>query len=268
MRHKLIRLRQQLGERPDARRRLILAAAGFGLLVIAIGLAWPRPAALPDFAAIESVAERKQAFFTFLAPIVREANQDIRAERSRLRAIAESAAEGSAPGWFDRRWLKNTSEKYEVPWDADAPLAEIDRLLRRVDTVPLKLALVQAATESGWGRSRFALEANNLFGHWCYEKGCGVVPANRPPGARHEVAAFASVRQSVRRYLWNLNTHSAYEAVRAIRARLRASEQPVTAMALAEGLIRYSERREDYVEEIKTVIRINDALLDQAGAAL
>jgi len=248
--------------------RFIVGASALAILLAVVWLAWPKPAALPDFAAIEPVPERKQAFFGFLAPIVHDANQAILDERARLLDIARDAEEGSSPGWSDRRWLARMSEKYEVSWDPDEPLAQLDALRRRIDIVPLPLALVQAATESGWGRSRFAVEANNLFGHWCYVPGCGLVPANRNAGARHEVAAFDSVDEAVRRYLWNLNTHEAYQPVRDIRAELRQSDQPLTALALADGLTRYSERREAYVEEIKTVIRVNEEFLERAGALL
>jgi len=264
-------VRQTLGQWRFSQSRWSLALVLGAVLLILVGalaLVLTRPAPLPDFAAIEQVGERKQAFFGFLAPKVHEANALIREERARLLGIAKAAEAGMKPGWFDRRWLGRMSEKYVVPWDPEAPLTELDSLKRRIDIVPLSLALVQAATESGWGRSRFAVDGNNLFGHWCYEEGCGLVPSNRPPGARHEVAAFDSVSESVRRYLWNLNTHEAYQPVREIRARLRRTEQPVTAMALAEGLTRYSERREEYVEEIKTVIRVNEDLLEQVGAPL
>lgn len=239
------------------------------LLLAAVSwLVFPRTEPLPDFSSVERVDDRKQAFFGFLAPLVRDANQRIQQERARLLRIAQASEAGDMPGWFDRRWLARVSEKYEVEWDPEAPLAELETLRKRIDIVPVSLALVQAATESGWGRSRFAVEGNNLFGHWCYQPGCGIVPSSRNAGARHEVAAFDSVRESVRRYLWNLNTHSAYQPVREIRARLRRSEQPITAMALADGLTNYSERREEYVEEIKTVIRVNEDLLEQAGAVL
>ena len=251
--------------------RLLIAGLAVLVVVIAVLVVTrfaDRPESLPDFSAIEPIPERKQAFFEFLAPKVQDANRQIREQRERLLEIAAAAEQGDPPGLFDRRWLGRMSRRYEVEWDPDDPLAQIETLRQRVDVVPVSLALVQAATESGWGRSRFASEGNNLFGQWCYERGCGIVPAQRVSGAAHEVAAFDSVRESVRRYLLNLNTHDAYEPVREIRARLRQADRPVSAMALADGLIRYSERREAYVEEIKTVLRVNRPLLERVGATL
>ena len=227
---------------------------------------------LPDFSAIEDVGERKQAFFAFLAPLVETENRRVLEQRERLLGLAERIRAGDRPGWMDRRWLGSLAEEYGVTWAEGLPgderIEAMEVLERRVDAVPVPLALVQAATESGWGRSRFATEGNNLFGHWCYERGCGLVPARRNTGAAHEVAAFESVSESVSRYLHNLNTHAAYAPLRAIRARLRRQDEPLTAMALADGLVRYSERREEYVDEIKTVIRINRPIIARVRETL
>ena len=227
---------------------------------------------LPDFDAVEDISERKQAFFDFLAPIVMAENRRVLGQRERLLDLARALRAGERIGLLDRRWLGRLAAEYDVARDPDAPqerTLEIVALLeRRVDAVPVPLALVQAATESGWGRSRFATEANNLFGHWCYEPGCGLVPERRNAGAGHEVAAFDSVAESVRRYVRNLNTHDAYAPLRAIRARMRRDGESPTAMALADGLIRYSERREAYVDEIKMVIRVNRPIIEKVRDTL
>lgn len=245
---------------------------GVGLLLVAllaasiVGIREDRQ--LPDFDAIEDISERKQAFFEFLAPLVMAENARVLEQRARLLDLAGKLRAGERIGWLDRRWLGQLAEEYAVDRDPDSPLESIEPLERRVDAVPVSLALVQAATESGWGRSRFATEANNLFGHWCYQPGCGLVPERRNAGAGHEVAAFDSVADSVERYLRNLNTHAAYAPLRAIRARMRRNGESPTAMALADGLIRYSERREDYVAEIKTVIRVNRPIIENVRATL
>jgi len=100
-----------------------------------------------------------------------------------------------------------------------------------VDTIPPSLALAQAANESAWGTSRFARQAHNYYGQWCFEKGCGIVPDRRDANKSHEVAAFDSPRESVARYLHNLNSNSAYKSLRDIRSRLKAANKPVTGIA-------------------------------------
>lgn len=262
----LARLVSSIGPVPRAVGLMLLA-----LLAVSI-INFRGDPALPDFNAIEDIAERKQAFFEFLAPIVVAENQRVLKQRERLLGLAEKMRDGERVGWLDRRWLDSLAAEYDVGQDPDTPpesrLGTLALLEQRVDEVPVPLALVQAATESGWGRSRFATEANNLFGHWCYQPGCGLVPERRNVGAGHEVAAFDSVAQSVRRYVRNLNTHDAYAPLRSIRARMRENGEPPTAMALAEGLTRYSERREDYVAEIKTVIRVNGPIIEKVKETL
>ncbi len=258
-------LRTRLVQAPRERVVVLGLVTGLSLaaLVLMAWIVWPRPAPLPDFGAYEEVTELKLAFFEFLLPRIEAENERIAGQRERLLAIAETVEAGASPGWLDRRWLANLAEDYRVDPHEQSIEETIEVLLRRVDTVPPTLALVQAATESGWGRSRFAVEANNLFGQWCYRRGCGLVPANRPEGARHEVAAFDSPRESVARYINNLNSHEAYRPLRVIRAQLREVGETPTAMALSDGLILYSERREDYVEEVRTVIRQNQPLIEE-----
>ncbi|MCA1778874.1 MAG: glucosaminidase domain-containing protein [Xanthomonadaceae bacterium] len=234
-----------------------------GLIIALLVIPLRTPERLPDFDAIGDVDTRKQAFFAFLAPLVEAENERVMYDRARLLALNERLESGQALGGRDRHWLKRMAGHYDVEWHRDDPVRVMQQLARRVDTVPVSLALVQAAAESGWGRSRFAVDGNNLFGQWCYTRGCGMVPSRRAGGAQHEVESFVSVRESVSRYIHNLNTHSAYAPLREIRARLREADREPTAMVLADGLIRYSERREDYVEEVKSVIRVNRPLIEQ-----
>lgn len=244
-----------------------LVLLGALLLAVGVVLFGIRSDSLPDFDTDGPVQERKQAFFGYLAPLVQDENVRIQAQRDRLLALERRLEAGQDAGWWDRRWLRARAIEYELEAETDRSAKEsVAELKLRIDTVPPALALVQAAAESAWGRSRFAVEANNLFGQWCYEPGCGLVPNRRPDGAVHEVAAFDSPRESVERYLNNLNTHPAYAPLRRIRAALRAQGQRPRAMALADGLLRYSERREAYVEEVKAVIRANRPLIDQAIA--
>ena len=162
--------------------------------------------------------------------------------------------------FFERLQVRELTETYEVEdFDADDP-ADWDLLIRRIDIVPPSLALAQAANESAWGTSRFAREGNNFYGHWCYVEGCGIVPAQREAGARHEVADFASPEESVERYIHNLNHHPAYRELRASRAELRAENEPVNGLELVDELTGYSERGDEYIEELRAMIRFNELL--------
>lgn len=208
---------------------------------------------MPDLRDYPAGSERKSAFFDFARPLVEDENQRISQDRDRLVAIA-----ADSPGFFDRRWLARLAEEYRIenpdPTDPDL----VASLLVRVDTVPLSLALAQAAKESGWGTSRFAREGYNLFGEWCFNEGCGMVPRARPISSTYEVESFRSPRESVASYLHNLNTLPQYQTFRLKRAKLRAANDELSGIVLAEKLLQYSQRREAYVLEIQQLIRSND----------
>ena len=215
---------------------------------------------LPDFSQYTDVKAKKQAFFDYLQPIVAANNQRILDDRARLGALADTSDE--ALSRRDRRFLDGLVDRYEVD-TASSSEDQRAELMVRLDTVPMSLALTQAAMESAWGTSRFAREGNNLFGQWCYQAGCGIVPKRRGEGQVHEVASFDNIDAAVASYLRNINSHRAYADLRAARADLRAANQPVTGNAMANHLLRYSERGLDYVEEIQSMIRVNKlAVLD------
>jgi uncharacterized FlgJ-related protein len=130
-------------------------------------------------------------------------------------------------------------------------------MLYRFDVIPPGLVLGQAAYESGYGTSRFAVEGNALFGEWTYG-GAGMTPSQqRKELGDHRIAAFDWPFDSVRSYFINLSAHPAYEPLRRLRADLRAKGKPLDSLALADGLVKYSERGQDYVDELKGIIRVN-----------
>jgi Bax protein len=245
---------------------LLVPVLAVALWSVAVGISvrpGPGTEPLPAFHEIEQVDERKQEFFDYLTPVIRAENERIRQQRTRLMEIAGSYDQGQPPGWQDRRFLAGLAEQYRLEADELSTRQLLDALLMRVDVIPRSLVLVQAAKESGWGSSRFARRANNLFGQWCYDQGCGLVPQNRLPGRTHEVRSFDTVQDAVVSYLRNLNTHPSYEDLRDVRARLRAQDAPLSGVSLAEGLLRYSERGEVYVREVQAMIRQNH--LEDAG---
>ncbi len=215
---------------------------------------------LPDFAAISDVREKKQAFFRYLEPMIEAHNTRVRMSRRQLEAWRAQRAAGDRLGDEVRAVLAVLGERYrvDVPAQGPIPMERLDALLACVDVIPPSLVLAQAATESAWGTSRFAREANNLFGEWCFTAGCGLVPNRRSQGATHEVERFATVSASIDSYFHNLNSHPAYAELRAIRARARQAASTISGADLAAGLTLYSERGEDYVDELRLIIRVND----------
>lgn len=212
---------------------------------------------LPDFEAVTDTDSRKEAFFAFLHSYIEEENERVRETRSRLLSLAGIVRAGEPLSGIERAELDQIIAEYRLDDTERSDRALVRELLRRVDIVPMSLVMAQAATESGWGTSRFAREGNNIFGQWCFNEGCGLVPERRRSDASHEVRSFGSVQGSVRAYLRNLNTHESYAEMREMRADMRAEGRPLDSMILARGLTRYSERGMAYVSELQDIIRVN-----------
>ncbi|MDA1371967.1 MAG: glucosaminidase domain-containing protein [Proteobacteria bacterium] len=215
-------------------------------------------AVFPDFASINNVEVKKQQFFDFLQDYIVAENSSITSIREELRPYIAIANSGVAFSARERMWVLNLAEDYRIESAVMDDREIVNELMLRVDVIPLSLALAQAANESAWGTSRFTLEGNNIFGQWCYEEGCGIVPARRRSGATHEVESFESVESSVQAYILNINTHPSYEYLRQLRAEMRQQERQLDPMELAYGLGDYSERGDSYVDEVQNIIIQND----------
>jgi len=206
---------------------------------------------------------RKLRFFALLKPLAEAENARILKLRQRVSVLKRKAR---AYTQNDMQLIRKLAQNYRIPLSGQPTGVFWARLEKRVDVVPVELALAQAANESAWGTSRFARQGNNFFGQWCYVAGCGIVPTRRNAGATHEVKAFDSPGASVQAYIHNLNTTSAYKSLRGIRLHLRRAKQPLNALILASGLAGYSERGAAYVKSIQTIIRHNRTLMQAAAS--
>ena len=189
--------------------------------------------------------------------------------------VAKAAQNGNAESLKTRTWLAQRYVYFRLSPQDQAIVLEladeywvdvndksfkqiIGELLIKIDEVPPSLVVAQAINESGWGRSRFAREANNLFGMWCYTPGCGLVPERRRANDKHEVKRYASIQASVDEYLRNINRNKAYVELRALRAEQRQRLQPLSGEYLAQGLRRYSSIGAEYVNRIRNIIRTRE----------
>jgi uncharacterized FlgJ-related protein len=209
------------------------------------------------------VRDKKNIFFRLAGPGVLIENEKITAERERLLKTVQNG------GALNDSWVLQLAKKYKVIKNDGDPLEtdDLERLKKRVDIIPPSLALAQAAEESGWGTSRFAVEGNALFGQWDFS-GSGIKPENqRDELGDYAIAQFDSPQQSVEAYILNLNTHRAYKKLRDKRAAMRKSSSKITGWELAKTLDKYSERGEDYVESLHSIMRVNQ-LIDTDDAYL
>ena len=189
---------------------------------------------------IESTEKRKNLFIQIILPLIIEENNRIKLNRKKLFSILNKNHNSNA----EKKWLNEKFKQYGVL------NKDLSTLKVRMDTVPVSLAIAQAAKETGWGTSRFALEGNALFGQWTWS-GEGIKPANADDDATHKIMKFKILKSSVRAYQRNLNTHSGYKEFRMARAELRDNGRNLDSLILANYLNRYAETGQEYIKIIK-----------------
>lgn len=223
------------------------------LFIFTNGGAWANS---PQISMLKLNKDKTYFFDKLYLPIKHENNRIEQQRQEILSARKYWSKEHRLPS-SEESTLFNISKEYGLAKEVLTTEAGWNELLLRVDVVPVSLVLAQAANESAWGKSRFAKDANNYFGQWCYRKGCGLIPLKRPSGASYEVQAFSSIESSIRSYLNNLNTNQAYRLLRELRKEAREKHKALTGIDLAYGLVNYSTRRHSYVKSIQTMIVSN-----------
>ena len=204
-----------------------------------------------DMTNLKDADDKKKRFFDFMRPIINDENTKVLLLREALLTAKKNN--------YRKAFVEKTATDYGLQWETSNE--NWDKLLEHVDAVSVELALAQSANESAWGQSRFAQQGNNFYGQWCYQKGCGMVPDDRDEGTNHEVARYKNINISTRSYIKNINTGTVYEQLRDIRKKNRAAGKRPDAYAQAGGLIKYSQRREEYVKEIQSMILVNQKLM-------
>ncbi|MBL4666955.1 MAG: glucosaminidase domain-containing protein [Sneathiella sp.] len=205
-----------------------------------------------DILDIENVTARKNLFLSVTLPLILKVNEDILKHRAKLKNFIAITADGTSLSIKQATWLNRLAKRY------GGNANDFTGLLKRVDTIPVSLALAQSIEESGWGTSRFAREGNALFGQRAWSAGEGLVPHGRAEGEQYEVKAFDALLQSIENYAVNLNSFGAYEDFRTKRARQRTEFGITNGYELTATLTSYSERGTDYIEALQALIRVNN----------
>lgn len=148
--------------------------------------------------------------------------------------------------------LTNLQEKYRVK-----NLFDYEGYLERIDTIPKSMAIAQAMVESAIGTSRFAREANNLFGELTWNEK-GLIPKQRAEGKTHKIRIFDTLQDSVNSYVLNLNRHFAYENFRKERAIHKKQGKIFSGLDAIHSLEKYAEIKGEYAKIIVSVIEKND----------
>ena len=208
-----------------------------------------------DLKTLGDTKQKRELFIKIILPLILDENSKITEDRKKLFKIL--GKNFNTVG--ERVWLKRRFKEYKIE---DQDLA---KLKMRMDIIPVSIAIAQAANESGWGTSRFALEGNALFGQWTWSKK-GISPKNKDPDQSHKILQFQILKASVRAYKNNLNTHNAYKEFREVRAQLRQEGIQIIGLDLTKYIKNYAAIGEKYVTIIDGIIEHNSLTdFDKAG---
>jgi len=208
-----------------------------------------------DLSLIEDIRERKELFIKIILPLILQENEKIEKDREKLFKLLAKKSNTKK----EKDWLKWKFKEYKIK------NRDISELKIRMDIVPVSLAIAQAAIESGWGTSRFALEGNALYGQWTWSDK-GLKPLKNVDGD-HKVMHFKILTASIKAYKKNLNTHSGYIEFREARAKLRNLNERVTGLKLTQYLDKYSATGMEYTKKLELTIKKN-SLSDFENAKL
>ena len=199
-----------------------------------------------DLDNLQSVQLKKETFIKIVLPLIVAENEKIIDDRKKLRNLIDKKYTSD----LEKQWLRQKLLEYKVK------KGNLDELLFRMDMIPVSIALAQAAKESGWGTSRFALEGNAIFGQWTWD-GAGIAPLKRDDNKNHKILKFPILRASVKAYKNNLNTHKSYEKFREKRKQLRAKNRNITGLALTDTLKNYAQTGSEYTKILNQIITQN-----------
>ena len=199
-----------------------------------------------DLKKLKSTQKKKDTFIKIVMPLILDENNKILENRKKLFKILSK--QNNSRG--ERVWLKRRFEDYRIKNE------DVTELKIRMDVIPVSIAIAQAAKESGWGTSRFALEGNAMFGQWTWGKK-GISPLKREKNKGHKILKFPILRSSVQAYKNNLNTHKGYREFREKRAELRRKNKKISGVVLVQYLHNYAATGSEYTKILKKIIEQN-----------
>ena len=199
-----------------------------------------------DLDALENTKLKKETFIKIVLPLIVAENERIIADRDKLNVLSKKKYTTD----LEKQWLRQKLLEYKVK------KGDLKELSVRMDIIPTSIALAQAAKESGWGTSRFALEGNAIFGQWTWS-GQGIAPLDRESNKNHKILKFPILRASVKAYQNNLNTHKSYSKFREKRLSLREKKRKINGLDLTETLNNYAQTGLEYTKILNQIIKQN-----------
>jgi Bax protein len=199
-----------------------------------------------DLDELQNTRLKKETFIKIVLPLIVAENEKILADREKFKVVSNKKFTTDQ----EKQWLRQKLLEYKVK------KGNMKELEIRMDIIPTSIALAQAAKESGWGTSRFALEGNAIFGQWTWS-GQGIAPLNRESNKNHKILKFPILRASVKAYQNNLNTHKGYSKFRLKRVELRKKNNNISGLELTETLKNYAQTGSEYIRILNQIIKQN-----------
>ncbi len=203
-----------------------------------------------DLDEIQSVQLKKETFIKIVLPLIVAENEKILDDRLKLKDISSRKITSDD----EKQWLRQKFLEYKIK------KSDVEELKIRMDIIPASIALAQAAKESGWGTSRFALEGNAIFGQWTWN-GAGIEPLLKDKSKNHKILRFPILRASVKAYKNNLNTHKGYVKFREKRKQLRDKNKKIHGLKLTQTLENYAQAGSEYTKILAQII-VQNRLMD------
>lgn len=182
---------------------------------------------------------KKQIFIEVLIPII----DGIKAGINKEREYVETLLEKENLAEEEKKYLEEMFSKYNVK------SLKIDDLLNNMIIPPTSLILAQASLESGWGRSKVAVEGNNLFGMRSTLKD----PKRAVKvGTKDFYKKYDTIEASVKDYIMTLSRHKSYVH---LRGGINSGKDSIELVKL---LGNYSEVKNVYEQRLTQIIKKND----------
>lgn len=199
---------------------------------------------VPSFEKLRA-EQQKIKFIDLILPSILVVRNQIEADRKKIKDYMEKVGKDKRLRREDSVFINEMKYLYKAD--------NLEDLYNRMKPHPVSIALAQAAVESGWGSSRFFLDANNVFGIWSYD------PSEKRMKARESssenpvyVRKYINIMGSIRDYFRLLGSARAYRKFREERLK---TDDP---LKLIPYLKSYSEKRSEYTLMLKNIIMQNN----------
>jgi len=129
----------------------------------------------------------------------------------------------------------------------------VEKNTTKWQNVPREIIIAQAVLESNYGKSRFAIEGNNLFGVMTFNLD---EPHLKPKGNKNSkfgAKVYQNKCESVKHYIVVLNTGSAFKEFRELRFQMLKNDD-LDVLILVKTLTRYATNP-NYVKLLKKTIK-------------